>query len=495
MDGFRCFTWDKERFPDPAGLVESLAEDGFKTVAIIDPGIKIYKGYHIFQQGIEGNHFCRRADGPLLKGKVWPGDCHFPDFTNSRTRDWWSGLYKELIKEIGLAGIWNDMNEPALFEVESKTFPLDVRHDYDGQPCSHRKAHNIYGMQMARATLTGVKRFAPERRPLVITRSGYAGLQRYCSTWTGDNLATWRHLWLANVQCQRLAVSGVSFAGSDVGGFVGQPTAELFERWVQMSIFHPFFRNHSSGDHGEQEPWSFGEKTLDKIRIAIELRYRLLPYIYTTFFQYCQDGSPMVRPLAFVSQGEAATVHRSHEFMLGDSLLIAPVHEAGLTGMPIYLPEGEWHNYHNNNKIKGGKVLDVEIDEESIPLFVKSGTVLPHFPVMQYVGEKPLDSIELKIYCGEGGSGFYHDAGDGYDYVDGGYRLAHFQMEKLSEGYRITQTIKGHFQADFSHYILDIQATGKGVRAMEVDGQPWVGFRIPADFTSLLIIVNNDLAL
>ncbi|MBT8296598.1 MAG: DUF4968 domain-containing protein, partial [Gramella sp.] len=198
MDGFRCFTWNKEYFPDPKRMVAELEEDGFKTVAIIDPGIKIDLSYDIFKEALEKDYFCRRADGPYMRGKVWPGECYFPDFTNPKVREWWSGLYRELIGETGVKGVWNDMNEPAVMEVPGKTFPLDVRHDYDGHRCSHRKAHNIYGMQMARATYEGVKKFNFPKRPFIITRANYSGGQRYTSTWTGDNIATWEHLWLAN---------------------------------------------------------------------------------------------------------------------------------------------------------------------------------------------------------------------------------------------------------------------------------------------------------
>ena len=285
MDGFRCFTWDKEKFPEPKAMISELKKNGFKTVVIIDPGIKIDENYAVYNEAIENNYFCRRADGPFMKGKVWPGDCYFPDFTNPKVRKWWSGLFQELIEEIGVRGVWNDMNEPALFEINGKTFPDDVRHDFDGNPCSHRKAHNVYGMQMARATFKGVKKYNSGQRPLVITRSAYSGAQRYASAWTGDNIASWEHLWIATMQCQRMSTSGFSFVGSDIGGFIDHPTPELFVRWMQLAVFHPFFRTHISGDHGEQEPWAFGEAALKIVRTYIVLRDTLVPYIYTAIDQ------------------------------------------------------------------------------------------------------------------------------------------------------------------------------------------------------------------
>ncbi|MEM6830764.1 MAG: TIM-barrel domain-containing protein, partial [Bacteroidota bacterium] len=236
MDGFRCFTWDKERFPNPEKMTAELKEQGFRTVVIIDPGIKIDKKYSVYVEAMEKNYFCRRGDGPLLKGSVWPGLCHFPDFTNPKARKWWAGLFKNFV-DSGISGVWNDMNEPAMFE--QGTFPLDVRHDYDSHPCTHRKGHNVYGSLMAKSTNQGLKKSKKNKRPFTITRSAYAGIQQHACVWTGDNVASWEHLRIANIQCQRLSTSGISFAGSDVGGFIGTPSAELYTRWVQMAVFHP----------------------------------------------------------------------------------------------------------------------------------------------------------------------------------------------------------------------------------------------------------------
>ncbi|HMT30503.1 MAG TPA: glycoside hydrolase family 31 protein, partial [Bacteroidia bacterium] len=226
MDGFRCFTWDKERFPDPAKMVRELkTKAGFETVIILDPGIKIDPEYKVYKDALEKGHFCKRQDGDLMRGKVWPGECNFPDFTNPKVRAWWSELIAMFPKqEIG--GIWNDMNEPSVFEIG--TFPDDVRHNYDGLDVSHRRGHNVYGMQMARSTYEGLKKHQPEKRPFVLTRSGFAGVQRFSAVWTGDNISSWEHLWIANVQCQRLSVSGISFCGTDIGGFIGIPDGELF---------------------------------------------------------------------------------------------------------------------------------------------------------------------------------------------------------------------------------------------------------------------------
>ncbi|MDQ7950101.1 MAG: glycoside hydrolase family 31 protein, partial [Pedobacter sp.] len=218
MDGYRCFTWNKKYFPDPKKMIKDLSNIGMKTVVMIDPGIKVDDNYWVFKEGKENNFFCRRSDDYFMEGHVWPGRCQFPDFTNPKVREWWGGLYKELV-DLGVAGFWNDMNEPAVFG--SGTFPNDVRHHFDGHRGSHRKAHNIYGMQMVRSTYDGLKKLQRNKRPFTITRAGYSGMQRYACVWTGDNVATWEHLKLGNIQCQRMSVSGVPFVGTDIGGFSG----------------------------------------------------------------------------------------------------------------------------------------------------------------------------------------------------------------------------------------------------------------------------------
>lgn len=472
MDGFRCFTWDKERFPEPKKMVADLKSQGFKTIAIIDPGIKIDMDYDVFKEGLVNGHFCRRMDGSYMQGKVWPGECYFPDFTNPEVRTWWSDLFDDLISNIGLAGIWNDMNEPAIFEVPTKTFPLDVRHDYDGHPCSHRKAHNIYGMQMARATYDGVNKFAPGKRPLIITRSGFAGMQRFCSTWTGDNIASWEHLYIAHLQTLRLSISGVSFCGSDVGGFIDQPDGELYVRWVQMAVFHPFFRTHSSGDHGDQEPWSFGAKNTAIVREAIKLRYELLPYMYTCFYQHHLKGVPMLRPLIF-STNEEEDVEINDEAFLGDHLLYCPVFEKNSRQREVYLPEGNWYDYVSNKKYKGKRTHKVKATLTKIPFYIREGAVIPNFPQMQYVGEKDVDVVRLKVYYIKGSeqSFFYADDQDGHDYKKGVCRYTRFETHGTLSSFSLGQFFNSQYTPSFEKYKLQFVGLSASILNIEVDGQ------------------------
>ena len=473
MEGFRCFTWNKNYFPDPKRMVAELAEDGFKTIVIIDPGIKIDKDYWVYQEALEKDYFCKRADGPYMKGKVWPGECNFPDYTNPVVREWWAGLFKELISDIGVKGVWNDMNEPAVMEVPNKTFPMDVRHVYDGNPCSHRKAHNIYGTQMARATYHGVKRFTYPKRPFVITRSAYSGAQRYTSSWTGDNVATWEHLWLANIQVQRMSISGMGFTGSDIGGFAEQPTGELYARWIQLGVFHPFCRTHSSGDHGNQEPWAFDEEVINITRKFVSLRYQLLPYLYTMFWQYIEEGIPMLKPLVYYDQEDTQTHYRNDEFIFGNQILVCPILEPNAVGRRMYIPRGEWYNYWNNEFSTGGREVWIDTKFDEIPVFVKAGAIIPKYPVQQYVGELEFDELTLDLYFknGKEKSVVYEDAQDGYDYKKGRYSFLSFRTIGKEKELIVQLHKEGKFDTPYSKYKINLIGLPFKVTEIEIDNE------------------------
>ncbi len=473
MEGFRCFTVNKEYFPDMKKMVADLKSDGFKTVVIIDPGIKVDKDYWVFQEGIENDYFCKRADGPYMKGKVWPGDCYFPDFTNPEVREWWAGLFKELISEYGIVGVWNDMNEPAVMEVESKTFPLDVRHDYDGHPCSHRKAHNVYGMQMARATYHGVKEHVYPKRPFIITRSAYSGAQRYTSSWTGDNIASWEHLTVANVQCQRSAMSGFSFIGSDIGGFTERPTPELFARWIQLGVFHVFCRVHSSGDHGEQEPWSFGDEVEAISRKYIKLRYELLPYMYTNFWRHVEDGTPMLKPLVMENQDDINTHYRVDEFLVGRHLFVCPVTNPNELGRRVYHPKGNWYNYWTDEIVQGGKENYVEAPLDIIPFFIREGAIIPKYPAMNYVGEKKIEQQRLDVYYknGEEKSELFEDKGDGFDYKKGLYSLKSFKLIGNGNSLVIYQHKTGKYFTDYENYEVVLHGMPFAIKTIRLNNE------------------------
>lgn len=451
MDGYRCFTWNKKRFPDPKRMIKELSDDGFKTVVMIDPGIKVDDNYWVFKEGKKNNYFCRRSDDYFMEGHVWPGRCQFPDFTNPTVRDWWGDLYKEFV-EMGVAGVWNDMNEPAVFG--AGTFPNDVRHNYDGYRGSHRKAHNVYGMQMVRSTYDGLKKLMRNKRPFTITRAGYSGMQRYACVWTGDNVATWEHLKIGNIQCQRLSVSGVPFCGTDIGGFSGEPDGELFTRWIQLGTFSPFMRAHSAGDTAEREPWSFGEPFTTINRKFIELRYRLLPYMYSVFWEHHRYGFPILRPLAMLEQAIPGNYFRQDEFTFGDKILVCPVLEPGAISRIVYLPIGQWYNFWTNELVNGEMEHDVAAPLDSMPMFIRAGSIIPEHPVMQYVGEKHIDEVKLNVYYSgyEVNSFFYEDHGDTFAYEQDIYSEKKFIVKGDHSTLCIKQSVEGLYTPTYELY-------------------------------------------
>lgn len=455
MDGYRCFTWNKKYFPNPKKMIKELSDNGFKTVVIIDPGIKVDENYWVFKEGKENKYFCRRSDDYFMEGHVWPGRCQFPDFTNPDVRKWWGTLFKDLV-EVGVAGVWNDMNEPAVFG--SGTFPDDVRHNYDGHRGSHRKAHNVYGMQMVRSTYDGLKKLQKNKRPFTITRAGYSGLQRYSCVWTGDNVATWEHLKMGSIQMQRLSISGIPFAGTDIGGFSGEPTGELFARWIQLGVFSPFMRAHSAGDTAEREPWSFGPEIEAINKKYIELRYQLLPYIYAAFWEHHKYGFPILRPVVMVEQNNVQNEYREDEFTFGDKILVCPILQEGAISRKLYLPVGGWYNYWTHEFFEGGKEYIVNAPLDTMPIFVKAGSVIPEQPIMQYVNEFESEELLFQIYYSayEVNSFHYEDHGDTFAYEQDIYLEKQFVVKGDETSMVIKQSVEGLFTPRYENYELKI---------------------------------------
>ncbi len=433
MDGYRVFTWNPKTFPKPREIIETLRKMGFKLVTIIDPGVKNDNGYVVCRDGKKKGMFLENAVGGWFTGNVWPGECVFPDFTNPRVREWWGAWHKDLL-DVGVAGIWNDMNEPAVWNHPGGTMPLDVPHDYDGHHTPHARAHNVYGFNMARSCHEALRSQRPNQRPFVITRAAYAGIQRYSIVWTGDNQSLWEQLAVSIPECLNLSLSGVPFCGPDVGGFGRDCTGELLARWTQAGAFFPFFRNHTAQGTRRQEPWTFGKEVEDICCKYISLRYQLLPYFYNLFREATLDGTPIMRPLFWEFPEDPHGYAIDDEFLLGPSLLVAPVIKPGATARAVYLPEGHWYDFWTARVYKGSEFISASAPLERIPLFVRAGSILPMTKPIQHTSEKVREVI-LNIFPGATTTGYlYEDDGASFDYERGQYSLTHFTWANCGLG-------------------------------------------------------------
>ena len=461
MQDYKVFTWNKERFPTPEKMLQTLDEQGFKTVVIIDPGIKTEEGYAPYDEGVAQNLFLKYPDGQDYTAAVWPGWCHFPDFTNPETRTWWAEKFQEL-SEQGIAGFWNDMNEPASW---GQRTPDLVEFHYEGQKSSHKKGHNVYGLQMARATYEGAKLQKPHLRPFVLTRAGYSGIQRYAAVWTGDNVASDDHL-LAGVRLlTSMGLTGVSFTGMDIGGFVGESSKDLFGRWISVSAFTAFFRIHTMIDNKEVDPWSFGERIEAVAKNYVRLRYKLLPYLYTAFWENTQTGMPLVRSLAIeYPHDERVYWHIYHnQFMCGASLLVCPA-ESHQRFCKVYLPahEGGWYDFYTDAYYAGGQEIIVECPIERLPVFVKGASVITTQTVVQNTTQRPEPVLHLHLYRGKGQATafWYEDDGLTHAHTEGIYykrQLNFFPVERKL----VIQHVEGSFASAFSQikvYLHDFGA-------------------------------------
>ncbi|KAG2680519.1 hypothetical protein I3760_11G101900 [Carya illinoinensis] len=425
MDGFRCFTFDKDRFPNPKSLVNDLQLNGFKAIWMLDPGIKHEEGYFVYDSGSKSDAWIQKADGRPFVGEVWPGNCVFPDFTQSKVRSWWATLVKDF-ESNGVDGIWNDMNEPAVFKSVTKTMPESNIHKGDdelGGCQNHSHYHNVYGMLMARSTYEGMKLANENKRPFVLTRAGFTGSQRYAATWTGDNLSNWDHLHMSISMVLQLGLSGQPLSGPDIGGFAGNATPMLFGRWMGIGAMFPFCRGHSETGTIDHEPWSFGEECEEVCRLALIRRYRLIPYIYTLFYLAHTVGTPVAMPTFFADTKDPNLRKLENSFLLGSILVYAStMRDQGLDKLDCTLPNGTWMRF------------DFDDSHPDLPaLYLQGGSIIPSGPPHQHVGAaSPSDDLTLLVALDEHGKAegvLFEDDGDGYKFTRGEYLLTHYVAE------------------------------------------------------------------
>ncbi|MCI7321915.1 MAG: glycoside hydrolase family 31 protein [Lachnospiraceae bacterium] len=425
MDHFKVFTWDEENYEKKGQLFDRMRELGYKPVTIIDPGTKKEDGYFMYEEGVARDYFAKDPEGNIYVNVVWPGDSVYPDFGRKEVRDWWADHHKELL-DMGVQGIWDDMNEPASFRGE---LPLDVEFHDEERAATHGEIHNVYGHNMSRATFAGLQKHTG-KRPFVITRACYAGSQKYATVWTGDNQSLWSHLQMLVPQLCNLGMSGFAFCGTDVGGFGADCTPELLCRWVEAACFSPLFRNHSCQGSRRQEPWQFGENVAAINRKYIELRYRFLPYIYDLFYQGQKSGLPVMRPLVLHYADDPEVRNLNGEFLVGEQILVAPVLEQGVTRKMVYLPEGVWYDYWTGERLEGRQYLLREAPLDVCPIYIKAGSIIPTYDVCQYVGEKEYKTLHLLSTPGEAEYVHFQDNGTDYAYEEGHYNLYQFTRKK-----------------------------------------------------------------
>jgi len=448
----RVFTVDTDCFPHFQQMLSDLKRQNFHVVVITDLPIAHapHEGYAPYDSGIAGDHFVKNPDGSLFIGTVWPGPSVFPDFTRQQTRTWWGALYKDFFSE-GVAGFWNDMNEPSVFSTPNFTMPDDVQHridepDFQKRTATHLEVHNIYGMENSRATYEGLLKLNPDLRPFVLTRASYAGGQRYAVTWTGDNTSSWNHLRLTTPMLLNLGLSGFGISGADVGGFIGTPRPELLTLWTELATFQPIDRNHTNKGSGDKEVWVHGPEQENIRRRYIEERYRLMPYLYTVAEEFSRTGVPVDRPL-FLEFPEAATpldVNAPNEFLFGPDLLVAPPpFPEQPDAYELKLPPGVWYDYWTGEKVQPAAAdknpstakLLIEPRLDFLPVYVREGSIIPMQPVVQSTEETPQGPLTLRVYPGNNCRGsLYEDDGKTLAYTRGEFLHLQFSCSVTSKG-------------------------------------------------------------
>jgi alpha-glucosidase len=449
QDRARPFTVNRDAFPDLRRLAADLRGQGLRLVLITDPHIANApgQGYAAYDSGAAQDLFLKLPGGGHYSGDVWPGAAVFPDFSREQARRWWGGLYAGFAGD-GIAGFWNDMNEPSIFNVPDKTMPLDVVHWIDSagfapRSASHAEMHNVYGQLNSRATFEGLARLQPDVRPFVLTRATYAGGQRYAATWTGDNVSSWQHLKLGMQQLLNLGLSGFAYAGNDVGGYAGErPAPELLTRWFQLGAFMPLFRAHAETNRPGQEPWVGDPAQVEIRRRFISERYRLMPYFYAAAEENSRSGLPLLRPVFLNFPAVLANGDRlggsEDQFMVGADLLVAPSPTPESPGeYTVALPGPGWYDYWSGRRLPG-KSQAVTPDIAQLPVYVRPGAIIPRQALVQSTAITPSGRLELHVYPGPDCQGvIYADDGASLAYRRGGYLRQALRCEETPGGLRI----------------------------------------------------------
>jgi alpha-glucosidase len=460
QQGNSPFTVNREYFPTFEKMISDFRAQGVHTILITDLHIKKNPnhGYAPYDSGIKNDVFVKNPDGSVYVGSVWPGESVFADFTLTRARDWWGGLYKDFVG-MGAAGFWNDMNEPSIFLRADKTMPLDTVHRLDdGTTIDHRAAHNIFGLENVRATYDGLRKLQPEERPFVLTRAAYSGAQRYAATWTGDNSSTWNHLAMSTPMLLGMGISGFPLIGDDIGGFAGSPTADLLTRWFEVGALNPIYRDHTAKGTADQEPWVHGPEHEAIRRKYIELRYQLMPYIYTAVEESTRTGLPLMRPL-FLEYPQASEFYGDNrDFLFGRDFFVAPVTTEMVDAEEITLPPGDWYDYWTSEKHASTEKFQLHPRLDEMPLYVRAGAIVPMQPVVQNTGEIPNGPFQLRVYPGDDCRGtLYQDDGHTFAYQKGEILRINYACKLSAGSLTVTSSIeKSAFQPWWTNLELTV---------------------------------------
>ena len=456
MDGYRIFTFNPQTFPDPAALNRDLHIRGFHSAWMIDPGAKVDSTYFVYKSGTANDVWVKTAQGKEFHGDAWPGACAFPDFTQPKTVRWWADLYKDFLDK-GVDGVWNDVNEPQISNTPTGTMPEDNKHlGGDKIPARpHLKYHNVYGYLMVKASREGIMKARPQNRPFILTRSNFLGGQRFAATWTGDNASWVSHMTMSVPMILTLGLSGQPFSGADVGGFLFNPDADLFGRWMALGAFYPFSRGHACAGTINKEPWAFGQKVEDVSRMALERRYVLLPYYYTLLYEASETGMPIMRPVFFADPKDTLLRAEEQAFLIGENLLVVPEWAQNPA-----LPKGIWRNL---SLIPGD-----DKDSYQAKLKIRGGAIIPTGKIIQNTNEKSLDPLTLLVCLDEKGEAhgtLYWDEGDNWSFKDGNYSFQHFTAIRTADNkvqVKITQK-KGKYITENNDMAIVKIITDKGI--------------------------------
>ncbi|WP_461788778.1 glycoside hydrolase family 31 protein [Pedobacter sp.] len=444
---YEPFRINTKRFPDMKGMASRLSDMGIELTASVNPGIKIDATYSAYNDGLRNDIFLRYTDNELYKADIWPNMNYYPDFTNPKARQWWADQMK-IYQDVGINGYWNDMNEPA---IGGQSMPDNVVFDYDGRKSTPLESHNLYGFLMARSSFESFQKYGGNKRRFVMTRSAFAGIQRFATVWSGDNQAKDEHILLGVLLNNQMGLSGIPFVGPDLGGYIGEATKEMYTRWVEVGVFSPYLRNHRGQYQMSNEPWAYGEEAEAISKTYIEFRYQMMPYLYSKFYETSKTGIPIARSLCldYPFDNNIYDLKYQYQFIFGDAFLISPL-TSKEKSKKVYFPKGKWYNIFTDEKIDGSQELLQDFPLYNLPLYVKESAIVPLQSITQSAKEKPTDVLLLHVYNGENNNDFiyYEDDGATLNYQKNNFYRRTIQFNPKNKTLKFTK-VEGNYASNF----------------------------------------------